>query len=790
MRWIICFVVICFALPSASYSQVRKKQKGSSYSKTSKKIEMQLLNKARKNMRYVSFEQDIQDYTELLKIDSINPQYNFGMAIVLYTNFYQPKSIPYFERAFRHSTDTIGDAYYFLASSYHLAGNYKEAEKNYKTYLRLLTRHGTELVKKEETFLKEDVERRIEMCVNGIELDSPSKERKQLINNGKGMVIKDIGKGVNSSFDDYDALFTGTDSMVFFTTRREGTTGSRVDYDDKYYEDICTSKLTEKGWSECEKLNHPVNTKKHEAIVQVSKDGNRIYFYKGVNQGTFFYSDRKGNSWSKPKILLQKADINSKDWETSFYGFAITVADDEMFVVSDREGGMGGRDIYVSKRLPNKSWGELENLGPVINTKYDEDSPYLTPDGNTMYFSSSGHNSMGGFDIFRSMRVNGKWTEPQNLGTPLNTPGDDIYLTFLHQSDKACYSSSGYAADSSRDMDIYTIEFCDDPAENVIKGYAKGVSSATITVTEKDSAKEIGNFLVENEHYAIKLPLGKKYLFKFVTPEINPAVAEISVPSECKLHDIYQELIFTKVGDSLSYKNAFFDVAKYTLNAGDSSYHQFLSKADMKKFPDYSEVKVITAPKSTIDTMHAIVSTVKDSVKHTTETTFSFINILFDFDKSIVKDMYKPDLKKMADYLIKTSPRDNIEIDGHADSKGPDQYNLALSHRRANAVAVDFVSNGVVKKRMKVVGFGESRPAAPNENPDGSDNPEGRAKNRRVEVIILSTDIGAVIDDYFEGKGTYGLKEIKEMIDPSLKGDKNANIIQGNGKQEVPAKKK
>ena len=791
MKWKILSIVLFLFLSIDSFSQTKKRSKGNSYDKKTKRIEMKLLHNASKNVQYVNYEQDLRDYSELLKIDSLNPQYNFGLAITYYSNLEQPRSIPYFERALQHSPDTIGDAYFFLASSCHLAGNYEKAQRYYRIYYNMLVRHKSELVKPEEEFLTQDVARRIIMCENGKVLCRPSLDRDSLINGGKKFYITDVGSGVNSRFDDYGAAFKGDDSVMYFTTRREGTTGNRADFDDKYYEDICVSYFTNNIWSVCEQLQKPVNTRKHEAIINVSKDGKRIYFYKSVDQGTFYYSDLKNNgTWSGLKLLLNKEEVNTNSWETSFFGFATTVADNELFVVSDRDGGVGGRDIYVSKKTKDGKWGKLENLGPVINTPYDEDGPYITADGRTMYFSSSGHNSMGGFDLFRTIRVDSVWTAPQNLGAPLNTPGDDIFITFLHNSDRACYSSSGYAQDSSRDMDIYMIDFCSSPGTNAIKGIAKGVSNATITVTEKETSKEIGKYLVKDGKYIVILPLGKEYAFKFETDSIDPAIANIYVPSQCKLYDIYQELTYKKTGDSLYYKNAFFDIAKATLNAGDTSYGEFLRKVDKSKLENYSMNIVPTRLKSKpADTMNVVVTTVTDSIRHTTQTTYTFDNVLFDFDKSIIKDIYKQGLDTAAKHLVNTLVRDNIEVAGHTDSKGPDAYNMKLSQRRAHVVAEYFVDKGVVKKRMKVIGYGESKPAAPNENADGSDNPEGRAKNRRTEIIILSTDLGAVIDDYLEEKGTYVIKEINELIDPALKEDINADIIQVNPAKGTPAQK-
>ncbi len=881
MRVFCALLFFSFLFTSGDLIAQKRKSKGNSYAKVSKRIERQLLNNARKNMEIDQYDDAIKNYSELLKDDSTNVQNNTAMALTLYMNFEQPKAVPYFERALRYTKDTIGDIYYFLANSYHLSYNFEQAEKNYKIYLSLLKRKGSFLPLPENVSLESDVNHRIEMCENGKKMLAES-PKSPVQRKGKKIMITDMGSNINSKYDDYDAVFTGNDSTVFFTTRRQDVTGGRIDFDEKYYEDIYYSKLKKNGWTPSVNIGNPINTKKHEAVISVSSDGNRLYFYKGVNQGTFYYSDlvqdkvpvsppddttgivyriqlgafvrkstnpqfedlqenieikyedglykylsgsylsintahkkkeeflKKGFSdafvvaykgdkrvplskndwietnvcneialskndsnerWSHQRILLPNSEISNKSWETSLFGFAVTVADDELYIVSDRDGGVGGRDIYVSRKMSNGSWGPLEDLGMPVNSAYDEDAPYLTPDGNTLYFSSNGHNSIGGFDVFVSYRIlnTNKWSDPINLGMPINTPGDDIFFSFFHTSERAFYSSSGFAPDSSRDLNNYFIDFCDTLSENTVRGLAKGVAEGTITISDAMTSQEINRFPIVNGKYAMKLKLGRKYNFSFSTKGIEPVHGEFTIPDQCHLYDIYQEINFTKPGDTLKIENAFFDIAKATLNAGDTSYTEFLSKADKKKLSNYMEDNYPTAPQLFEDTIkNAVVSTRTDTIRHTTQTTISFYNILFDFDRSIIKEEYKPDLKKISNYLVKTSPRDKVEIDGHADSKGSDIYNLALSTRRATSVAVYFVSNGVVKKRMKVVGYGESKPVAPNENPDGSDNPEGRAKNRRTEVIILSTDLGAVIDDFFDEKKVYSVKEINDLIDPSF----------------------
>lgn len=712
-----------------SILSIAQKPYGSFSGNGNKKTEKKLLKSARNESYNGNFQQAIEKYSELLKIDSANPMYNFEMAQTYYDNFLQPRSISYFEKAIKYSSDTLGEAYYFLASAYHLSGNYDKAKENYTKYLFLLEKYGTDLFEDEEKALFNDIKRRIEMCDNGNKLKFPPVDKILFNGQSKSFEINSIGKDANSDFDDYGAVLSANDSVMYFTTRREGATGGKYDYDDKLFEDIYMTSLSKKGWGPAFSLGAPVNTSKHEGIIHIAPDGKTIYFYKGVKQGTFYETHLNGNTWTKPSELYKESSVNTKAWETSFYSF--TINSNELYLVSDREGSLGGRDIFVAKKQPDGSWGALENMGSDINSKFDEDAPHLTPDGNTMYFSSNGHNSMGGFDIFRSERVNGKWSAPVNMGVPINSPGDDIYFIIANKNDRAYFSSSAQATDGTRDLDIYEVDICDDVPESTINGLAMGIAGGTVTVMEKESGKEVTKFDVKDGKYSVKLPRGKNYAFVLNTMGIEPVSADIYVPRQCKAYDLYQEINFTQAGQPLVFRNAFFDVKK---EAGSQNFSEFLSKADKTTLPLYNEVSVNTFPAAVVAVKDTIKTIGKDTVQ---VTTISFNSILFAYDKSSINKEFKADLDKVVKYLKDVNTKEKIEVAGYTDSRGSDSYNLALSKRRASAIVSYLASKGIKKNRMKAVGYGEANPIAPNETPDGSDNPDGRAKNRRTEIVIV-----------------------------------------------------
>lgn len=788
MRLILAFILFFTFLSISSFSQGQKPY-GEFSKRETRKTENKLLKSARKEFDFGNYDQASAKYLELLKIDSTNPMYNFEQAQTLFNNYYQPQSIRYYVNAIKYSRDSLGEAYYFLANAYHLDGQFDNAQKNYRHYLNILSYHGTDLMEEEEADLKDEINHKIEMCGNGKALFQAGVADKFVIN-GKARTfrIENAGKEVNSDYDDYGAVLSANDSVMYFTSRREGTTGGKVDWDDKYFEDIYMSGLGKKGWGTSFPMGVPINTKKHEAIISIAADGKTIYFYRGVKQGTFYFTRLQGNVWTNPEILSGKSDMNTSAWETSFFGFAI--AGSELYVVSDREGGLGGRDIYISKKQGDDSWGPLQNMGAPINTKYDEDAPFITADGKAMYFSSKGHNSMGGFDIFRSERDANKWSQPVNIGRPFNTPGEDIYFILANKSDRAYYSSSSLAADGTKDIDIYMIDLCDDAEDILLAGTTKGITSGSFSVIDKESGQNTGMGDFENGKFSVRLKHGKNYRFTFnVRAGSEPVSADISLPRQCKVHDVYQELDLAD--NTLLVKNAFFDIKK---DAGNADYSEYLSKLDRASTPLYSEfalpvsAAVITVSTSTstvasstsatassttggtagmstaavssatvtagtsavtastptvVVSTHAVtasthtlaVSTPAVVASVSTPETISVGPISFDYDKSTIGGDIS-ELDKVAAFM-KRNKNVKIEIAGFTDSKGTDEYNLALSGRRANAVAAYLASKGISRGRMATVGHGESRPIAANENPDGSDNPEGRAKNRRTEITVV-----------------------------------------------------
>lgn len=294
-----------------------------------------------------------------------------------------------------------------------------------------------------------------------------AKQAKMLFFNQKGMYVKRL-RIINSNYIDHSPIINADGSTLVFTSTRKGSTGGLKTNSGSYYEDIYICKKNKYGrFTKPVNIGAPVNTPGHEATCGLSADGQEMFMYKsdGRNGGNIFYSKLQGRKWTKPVKLGE--NINTKYRETH-----ATISADGKFLyfTSNRKGGFGGTDIYVSEKQKDGTWGTATNLGANINTNKDEEGPYIHPDGETLYFSSNGRIGMGGFDVFYSKKNNNVWTTPINMGAPLNTVDNDVFFVPTADGKTAFYSSDGKGG-----SDIYIANFYDvkQNALAIVKGIIK-----------------------------------------------------------------------------------------------------------------------------------------------------------------------------------------------------------------------------------------------------------------------------------------------------------------------------
>lgn len=267
--------------------------------------------------------------------------------------------------------------------------------------------------------------------------------------------IFNLGPRINTYAHEYVPVLSGDEQELYFTSRREGE-GVLLDPTGQPFEDVFYTYQEGSLWQEPVRLDTPMNSATHDATAGIAPSGDKLLLYRthqNISGGNILIAERKDGGWSAPEIL--PSPVNSEYQEAS----ASLSADERvMYFSSNRPGGYGGKDIYRSRMLPNGSWGIPENLGPVINTVYDEDAPFIFSDDKTLYFSSNGHSTMGGYDVFTSrLSAEGRWSQPKNLGYPLNTVNDDLYLVVTKDGTRGYFSSVRSQGEGGQD--IYQVSF-------------------------------------------------------------------------------------------------------------------------------------------------------------------------------------------------------------------------------------------------------------------------------------------------------------------------------------------
>lgn len=359
-------------------------------------------------------------YISIWQQDSTNAKLNLKLAISRYKQKKFPQEIiPYLLKAEKGGEEL---SHYYLGRTYHQALKFGLAIEQYNKYKTV------DEAKRE--FKNEEIKRAIETA---------NTAKNQMQQPHKAW-IKNVGSTINTKYPEYVPLITPDERDMYFTSRRPGSTGEQKDVFGNYYEDVYVSHRSNEGWTKPENLGKPINTDIHDACVSLSPDGQKMLLFrtsKDLASGDLYSTNWTGEAWEAPVML--GPEINSEAKELS----ACTNHKSTMLIFSsDREGGLGGRDLYRVNLLPNGKWSMPVNLGPTINTKYDEDAPFISPNEQYLYFSSNGINTMGGYDIYRSdIFVDYVFGEPQNLGSPINSVGDDIFFVISADARHGYFSS-------------------------------------------------------------------------------------------------------------------------------------------------------------------------------------------------------------------------------------------------------------------------------------------------------------------------------------------------------------
>jgi outer membrane protein OmpA-like peptidoglycan-associated protein/Tol biopolymer transport system component len=462
---------------------------------------------------------------------------------------------------------------------------------------------------------------------------------------------------INSEYGDYTPQVNPTGDKLYFTSVRKGGFDYIKDSTRMmdFGEDIYVSTLENGNWGTPQLLPSPINSMGDDFGSAFTGDEQTMVYVRcgdkeSVGNCDLYITNLIGTTWSEPVNMGNV--VNSKEWESQ-----PTISADGMRIIftSAREGGYGGSDLYMSEKNHLGDWGIPQNLGSTVNTPFNDNSPYLAPDGKTLYYATNGHPGFGGADIFYTVFENGRWSKPVNLGAPINSSSDDTNFSISAQG--MGYFATAKAQDGN--YDIFQVELPDylkpKPTivvQGIVSSFKDKTPLGALVMIEDLNTGEVIAVNKSNSasgEYLVVLPAGRNY----------------SV--------------------SASSKGFFFYSQNFEI-PNDSKYQEI--KLDITLEPIEKGTKVILN------------------------------NIFFESGRAELKPISYVELNKAVE-LLKDNATMVIEIGGHTDDVGADELNMKLSEARAKAVMNYMVLAGIDASRLRSKGYGESQPIASNDTAEG-----------------------------------------------------------------------
>lgn len=499
-----------------------------------------------------NYEQALPLYLEAIKAGIKDPT-AFYEAGICYQKSQDPneqiKAIPLFEEAVKNAKGLPLSLHFDLAQLYMKDEQLDKAIERLKQYKAL-----TKTDKKAQA----DADKALENCHNAVALMSVPRDFK----------VHAFPGTVNSKYTEYNPVVSADESVMAFTALRPNTGKTRTA--DKFIEEIYISYNQSGAWTEPKVV--PVASNYNVGTAGISADGQQMIIFMGGidDEGSLFQINKTGDAWSKPGILANT--INSKYLESTA---SITPDGKVIYFASNRQGGFGGLDIWKIEQKGAGAWSAPVNLGPEVNSKDNEDAPFIHPDQKTLFFTSDGHNTMGGRDIFQTKLVGGKWTKPENMGYPVNTTANDNYFTLIADGKRAYFSSDRKGGQGAQD--IYFLDMAANAASiplTMIKGKILDAETGKPMPTKMyviDKATNENLEFVYNPdpvtgNYLIILPPAKNYDIVIESEGFLPYTLNVNVPNQNYFYELYQQISLKTikqfdvvVGQEVQVKNAFYD---------------------------------------------------------------------------------------------------------------------------------------------------------------------------------------------------------------------------------------
>jgi outer membrane protein OmpA-like peptidoglycan-associated protein/tetratricopeptide (TPR) repeat protein len=672
----------------------------------------------RKAMRYLekgNLKEAQSYYNKALAKNPDNYKANLGMGLLLselLSNYNGAQ--PYLEKAYQITEkDTVPALMYALAKCYQHNG---EFDKALSFFGQLKGWKDVE----EEIDLDKDIEKRKADCIYAMQHSAYTPPTNWYLINA--------GKSINTDMPEYVPVLTPQNELIF-TSRRKDDEKEQLSYlDGKYFESMYITQMGPSGFNPPRRYTLPdqyLNSKylkNHESVVSMSPDGSKLFTF---HDNKIYEINMDERASKKPKKLLKTVNFDY------YQNHAFLTRDGQtLYFTSEAKGGLGGLDIYIAHKESDGNWSKPENIGAPINTEMDEDAPFLTEDGKTMYFASTGHEGFGNFDIYKTQFADGKWSSPENMGRPINSPGHDIFMVIDSRASIGYFSSSrsgGYG-----DMDIYKINYLDNmnkecPPQTVADLQLRVTDPNPDDFTNKvewilpldykvlsyewrvnDKSVDNPRLVLENKFPGPGTYTISSKIIAYCDTCLSPVIA-------CRLIETRVEHVLS---DTILATKEPFDPAKSVSTGktkGEPKTKGGSSKSKGEPAGTKGELKAEELASLGFDTQP----------------------ILFDFAKSNLRE----DARKILDHnaeILKNHPGLKVEITGYTDSRGPQLVNKILSAQRAKAVKDFLTAAGVKKSQIK---FLNGKGADEFVNDCGKDKDCDEAahqQNRRVEFRVYN----------------------------------------------------
>ena len=661
---------------------------------------------AQEFMLYEQYEDALKQYSKIESHGQLNSNVAFSMGIC-YMNIDNQieNAIPYFEKAVASTSATYKEgnykemsspeeAWFYLGKAYRLLGQYSKAIDAYREFKARLNAS--------DLYYQDFLSLQIESCTNA----------QRMMSNPVNVDVVKPDFALDAEC--YYPAVSGDEKSVVFTSYQK----VRDPYgSEDYFELIFYATKNDDGtWSKPKDITYDIASDGNFSTASLSYHGDMMILYRDdFGNGNLYFSKFDNGKWSE--IEKFPKNIDSKYNET--HG-SLSRDGKTLFFVSDRPGGQGGKDIYRSLIDKNGNWGTPVCLSYIINTQFDEEAAFLAGDDVTLYFASEAHSTMGGFDIFKSVcDNNGNWSSPQNLGYPISTPYDDVF-----------YNPVG---DGS-------VGYMDRVPEG---GGAKEMRRISPPV--KYTPPVLAETPVEETPVATYTP--EPVASAEPEPVAEPVVEQPAAPAYPSEYHLTGKL---SLQDNKDLNQSFYlhladgsgnVLAALSPNPANGEFKTTLKQSGSYKLTAYgdgyepAEAYIYVSPYEMNPEVQAALTMVPKAVS--TGEYYSIKSILFDDNSSKLNRDAQIEIERIA-ALMQANPDLKLEVTGNTDDLGTDEYNQRLSIMRAREVVNYLTKKGIAESRLVAKGLGKTNFIAINQNPDGSDNPEGRALNRRVDMNVLN----------------------------------------------------